>query len=271
MPKVSIIITTKNSAKTLEELLASIKKQTYTSIETIVVDNNSTDKTREIAKKYTSHFFTKGPERSVQRNYGASKSTGKYLFFLDSDMVLSPKVVDECVELFEKQKGLGAVVVPEKSFGENFWAKAKAFEREINEGESYFEAARFFPVSVFNKHNGYESSITGPEDWDLPKRIAKTYSVSRIKSYIYHNEGSPTPIKLMKRKYYYGLSAHKYLSKNNISAISSQTVYFLRPAFYRKWRRLVSKPLLTFGMIWLLFMETLGGGIGYIQGRFFNK
>lgn len=271
MPKVSIIITTKNSAKTLEDLLVSIKKQTYKPIETVVVDNNSTDNTKAITKKYTNLFFTKGPERSAQRNYGAEKATGKYLFFLDSDMVLSPKVVVQCVDLFEKEKGLGAVVVPEKSFGDNFWAKAKAFEREINEGEAYFEAARFFPVSVFNKYSGYESSITGPEDWDLPKRIAKSYKISRIKSYIYHNEGSPTPIKLMKRKYYYGLSAHAYLSKNKISAISSQTVYFLRPAFYRQWRKLVSKPFLTLGMIWLLVMETFGGGVGYLQGRFFTK
>ncbi len=268
MPKVTIIITTKNSAKTLEPLLSSLKKQTYTDFETLVVDNNSTDVTKEISNKYKASFFTKGPERSVQRNFGASKAKGKYLFFLDSDMTLSETVIADCVKKISTSDSIGGVIVPEKSFGNNFWAKAKAFEREINEGEAYFEAARFFPTKVFEEFKGYQPDITGPEDWDLPKRISKKYQIKRISSYIFHNEGSPTPLKLMKRKYYYGLTAHIYLQKNNLPTFSSQTVYLLRPAFYRQWKKLLSKPLLTLGMIVLLFFETLGGGVGYIRGRF---
>ncbi len=268
MPKVTVIITTKNSASTLSELLLSLKKQTHKDFETIVVDNSSTDNTEKVTRLYTDLFFTHGPERSAQRNFGAKKAQGKYLFFLDSDMKLAPTVISDCVEAVSRGKNIGGVIVPEKSFGQNFWAKAKAFEREINEGESYFEAARFFPKAVFIEFGGYESSITGPEDWDLPKRIAKKYVISRVSSYILHNEGSPTPVKLMKRKYYYGLSAYAYLSKNNIPTFSTQTVYFLRPAFYRQWRKLLSKPLLTSGMIWLLFMETLGGAVGYLRGRY---
>jgi glycosyltransferase involved in cell wall biosynthesis len=234
MPKVTVIITTKNSETTLKELLKSLKKQSHKDIETVVVDNSSTDNTQAVSRQFTDLFFTHGPERSAQRNFGAKKAHGKYLFFLDSDMILTPTVISDCVETFLKEKNLGGVIVPEKSFGKNFWAKAKAFEREINEGEDYFEAARFFPKAVFEEFGGYESAITGPEDWDLPKRIAKKYEISRVPSYILHNEGSPTPVKLMKRKYYYGLSAYAYLSKNNIPTFSSQTVYFLRPAFYRQ-------------------------------------
>jgi len=64
----------------IEDLLKSIKKQSYSPIETIIVDNSSIDKTVEIAKKYTKYVFTKGPERSSQRNYGAKKAKGKYLY-----------------------------------------------------------------------------------------------------------------------------------------------------------------------------------------------
>lgn len=266
-PRISVIITTKNSSNTLNSLLESIKDQTFRDFETVVIDNNSSDSTKDTARKYTRLVFNKGPERSIQRNFGARHSTGEYLLFLDSDMILSKSVLAECVSKF-RTKDVGGVIIPEKSFGLNFWANAKTFEREINEGESYFEAARFFPRSIFEEYNGYSEDITGPEDWDLPRRIAKKYSISRIKCYIFHNEGSPTPIKLMKRKYYYGLTAHKYLAKNNISALGPQTLYFLRPAFYRNWRKLLSKPLLTIGMFILLFFETLGGGLGYLRGRF---
>lgn len=270
IPLVSVVITTKNSAKTLPPLLKSIISQDYPSIEIIVVDNSSTDGTAKIAKKYTKVVLNKGPERSAQRNFGAFKAKGSYLMFLDSDMVLTKTVVSECIALFKDKKntGIGGVVIPEKSFGANFWAEAKAFEREINEGQEYFEAARFFTKTIFHQFGGYTETITGPEDWDLPKRISKKYKIARISSYILHNEGSPTPWKLMKRKYYYGLTAFAYLQKNNMKTLSAQTVYFLRPAFYKQWRKLLSHPIKTAGMIVLLFFETIGGGLGYLRGRF---
>ena len=64
MPLVSVIITTKNEEKHIENLLQSIKRQTYKNIEIILVDNYSTDRTREIARKYTDKIYLKGPERS---------------------------------------------------------------------------------------------------------------------------------------------------------------------------------------------------------------
>ena len=81
-PMVSVIVPTCNSAKTLELCLKSIKTQTYPNIEIIIVDKNSADNTRKIAEKY-GKVFIKGPERSAQRNFGASQAAGEYLVFLD--------------------------------------------------------------------------------------------------------------------------------------------------------------------------------------------
>ncbi|MDO8638522.1 MAG: glycosyltransferase [Candidatus Daviesbacteria bacterium] len=265
---VSIIVTTKNSVYTIDDFLKSIKKQTFKNIEIILVDNSSSDSTVEITKKYTKKVFIKGPERSAQRNYGVSKSIGDFVLILDSDMVLTKDVVKECAELALIDKKIGGIIIPEKSFGSNFWAKVKAFEREINEGEGYFEAARFFPKKVFQEFQGYDENLTGPEDWDLPQRISKKYKISRIKSYILHNEGKTSVINLMKKKYYYGLSADKYLSKQKMSPISSKTLYFLRPAFYRNWKKLLSCPTLTLAMILMLTLEMIGGGWGYLIGKF---
>jgi len=81
---VSTIITTKNEAKNTGNCLRSIKNQTYLfhrnevtlrdpedRIEIIVVDNNSTDGTKGIAKRFTDKVYNYGPERSAQRNFGA--------------------------------------------------------------------------------------------------------------------------------------------------------------------------------------------------------
>lgn len=266
-PLVSVIITTKNSSRTLEKLLKSIKGQIYKKIEVILVDNSSTDKTIEIAKKYTPKVFLKGPERSAQRNFGASKSSGQYLFFIDSDMVLGKDVVSECVKKFNLSDNLGGVIVPERSFGEGFWSKAKILEREINEGEIYFEAARFFPREIFNKFGGYNESLTGPEDWDLPQRISKKFIISRISSFIFHDEGRHTLLGLAKKKFYYGLSVHEYLKSQKMSLINQKTFYLLRPALYRHWRKIISHPITYMGMVVMLFVEMCSGALGYFVGR----
>jgi glycosyltransferase involved in cell wall biosynthesis len=267
---VSVIISTRNSGNTLGALLKSLKNQSYKNLEIIVVDNNSTDNTKGEALKFTKLVYDKGPERSVQRNFGAKLAKGQFYLILDSDMVLTRDVIKE--SLVQLQLGeYGGIIIPEQSFGGNFWAKVKTWERKINENEPYFEASRFFPKKVFWEVGGYDKNLTGPEDWDLHKRVAGKYPIGRIKSYILHNEGNTSIINLMKKKYYYGLSADKYLKKQKTSAISPQTIYFLRPAFYKNWRKLFSNPVLSICMILMLTMETIGGGLGYLVGKLKNK
>ena len=94
---VSVVVTTKNEEKNIENCLQSIKNQTFKNIELIVVDNFSEDKTVELAEKYDAKVYFKGNERSAQRNYGAKVAHGKYLIYLDADMILSPTVIEECV------------------------------------------------------------------------------------------------------------------------------------------------------------------------------
>ncbi len=69
---VSVIVTTKNEEKNIANCLKSIKGQSYPQekIQIIVVDNNSSDSTTKIAKRFTDKVYNKGPERSAQRNYG---------------------------------------------------------------------------------------------------------------------------------------------------------------------------------------------------------
>ena len=104
-PLVSIVITTKNEEQNIENCLLSIKEQTYSNIEIILVDNNSKDKTIEIALNFTRKIFNKGLERSAQRNYGMNIiARGKYVMFLDADMILGPKTIEACVSMIEKGK-----------------------------------------------------------------------------------------------------------------------------------------------------------------------
>lgn len=110
--KVSVIITTKNEERNIEHCLSSIKNQCYPKeyIETIVIDNNSTDLSKEIARSFTDKVFNCGPERSTQRNFGVNKASSEYILYLDADMALSDSVVAECVKNCE-EKGLVALYI----------------------------------------------------------------------------------------------------------------------------------------------------------------
>ena len=200
LPKISIIVTTYNSSLVLEKCLQSIKNQSYKNVEIIVVDNNSLDTTVEIAKKYSNCVYCTGPERSAQRNYGVSKSTGDFLIIIDSDMFLSENICEEVVKEFIKDKSTLGLVIPEESFGIGFWANCKRLERKFYLEVDWMEAARAFRKNIILDVGGYDEENTGTEDYDLPHRIQMLYgksSIGRIESYIFHNEGNLSLIKTL--------------------------------------------------------------------------
>jgi glycosyltransferase involved in cell wall biosynthesis len=272
LPLVSVIVHTKNSKRTLRKHLESIRAQSYKSIEIIAVDNFSSDGTFEMLQKYTKYVYTYGPERSAQRNFGVEKARGKYVLILDSDMILTPDVISQCVNLLNSDKKIKAIIIPEKSIGEGFWADCKSLERACYVGDEAIEAARFFEREAFLRFGGYDEKITGPEDWDLPLRMRKAEIMTgRISAYILHDEGKLKLSEVVRKKYYYGKSLSSYFKKHPFCKHFSQTAYFLRPAFYRNWRLLARHPYLTMGMIVMLFLQQIAGFLGYMQGTFFKE
>ncbi|MDA1110868.1 MAG: glycosyltransferase, partial [Nitrospinae bacterium] len=172
MDLVSIVITTKNEEKNIENCLQSIAEQTYPQklIETIVIDNQSSDRTKELSKNYTDLVFDKGPERSAQRNFGIlSIAKGAYILFLDADMILSPCLVDRCVNKMLADDLLG-LYVPEIILGQSYWCQVRRFERSFYDG-TVIDVARFVRKDVFERVEGFDESMSGPEDWDFDKKL----------------------------------------------------------------------------------------------------
>ena len=179
-----------------------------------MVDNNSTDDTKDIARKFTDKVFNQGPERSAQRNYGAAQAKGEYLLIHDSDIYFAKTSVAECVELLADGKYQSAIL-PEESIGNGYWTKIKAYERSFYVGNDYIEAARFFRTDLYNKLGGYDETLTGPEDWDLTIRIREAgYKIGRTKSFLLHDEGELNLFGSTKKKAYYANDMGKYAAKH---------------------------------------------------------
>ena len=255
MDKVSVVVPTKNSANTLESCLRSIREQTYPAIECIVVDNFSTDATPDIARKWADHFFSQGPERSTQRNYGAKQASGKYVVFIDSDMILTPKVIEDCVSRMDE--ATAGVVIPETSFGPTFWAKCKAIERACYVGDPYIEASRFFRREDFLAAGGYNEDLIGNEDWALHNEIEKRGAIRRIDSFIHHNEGHITLFKSAAKKGYYSTTFDKYRRMYPEKAKYQYSTGYRLGLLLKGWKQFFAHPLAYLGMFLMKVLELL--------------
>ena len=104
-PKVSIIIPNYNYAKYLRKCIDSVLNQTYANIELIIVDDGSTDNSREVIESYVDHriikIYQENQGVSVARNNGIQIANGSYLAFLDSDDYWSPNKIEENLLLLQ--------------------------------------------------------------------------------------------------------------------------------------------------------------------------
>ncbi|MDD9324608.1 glycosyltransferase family A protein, partial [Pediococcus acidilactici] len=90
-PLFSLVIPVYNAEKYLDRLFQSINKQSYKNYEVLIIDDGSTDNTKEICLDMTnkssrfSYIRQKNGGVSVARNRGLERAKGKYLFFIDAD------------------------------------------------------------------------------------------------------------------------------------------------------------------------------------------
>lgn len=93
-PFFSIILPTYNRANHLDKAIGSVLNQMFGNFELIIVDDGSTDNTREVVERWSDerirYFFKENEERSIARNFGISRARGRYVNFLDSDDFFYP-------------------------------------------------------------------------------------------------------------------------------------------------------------------------------------
>lgn len=257
-----MIVPTRNSAKTLDICLGSIKSQTYQNVELIVVDNNSTDETKEIARKYTDLVFNKGPERNMQRVYAVSQAKGDYLVFIDSDMELSPSLIESALDKCENG-GFDAAILPEISVGEGFWAHCRRLETICYLKDALMEAAnRFMKAEVYHAVGGYDNALIMREDFDIHERIKDAgYRIGRADEFIKHHEVVPFG-KMLYKYYYYGKHVIGYLKKHPKTEVKRDLI--IRPAYLRNWRLFIKDPVHGAGLMIMKLFQYTAGGIGLV-------
>ncbi|MEM3828271.1 MAG: glycosyltransferase family 2 protein [Conexivisphaerales archaeon] len=133
-PLVSVIIPTYNYGHYLAEAIESALAQNYQNIEVIVVDDGSTDNTRDVASKYdVQYVFQENKGVSVAKNNGVKISKGDFFVCLDADDKIHPNFVSKMIQPMKDPKvgfvRCGSVVYNESYDFGNIWMPRKIFSK----------------------------------------------------------------------------------------------------------------------------------------------
>jgi len=173
----SIIIPTLNEEDLLPKLLRSIKRQRFSDYEIIIADADSTDGTKEIAKKFGAKLV-KGGLPAVGRNQGVKVAKGDLLLFLDADVILPKKFLEEAIREFDKRNLDVASIQLDpqtskriiKFFFERFYNyPVKKLERFLPYGAMGY----LIKKELHQKIKGFDEKIKLCEDHDYVRRAAK--------------------------------------------------------------------------------------------------
>jgi glycosyltransferase involved in cell wall biosynthesis len=262
--KISFVVPTRNSARTLEMCLESLLGQTHSDVEVVVVDNSSTDETPAIGRRRADVVEDWGPERSAQRNRGTALSTGDVVVFVDSDMTFEPQVAADLVAVFESRPEVGAIIIPERSFGDGFLAQCRVLEKSLYVGDDAVEAPRAFRRELIESLGGWDEALTAAEDWDLADRTRQSGTViERVGSYIWHDEGRIRLATTFAKKRYYGRWIADYLRTHEGAGQRK----LARTALFSDPGALARQPVHAAGMFVLKAAEGAGLAAGMLDER----
>lgn len=179
MPRLSIVIPTKNEEHTLPALFQSIQTQTMTDYELIVSDAQSKDRTREIAAKHGARVV-EGGMPGPGRNRGAEYAQAEYIVFFDADVILPrPRFLEACLAEMSS-RGLDIATCKPKPISRRpvDVALHEAYNTYVQLMEKIKPHAGGYCIFVRRKTHksihGFDESVVLCEDQDYVQRAKNT-------------------------------------------------------------------------------------------------
>lgn len=211
-PLVSVIIPCYNHGAYLREAFASVWQQNYPAVEIIVVDDGSTDTTREVTESEPTvkYIYQTNQGLSAARNTGIAHSTGPYLVFLDADDWLLPNALKIGAEYLGQNPALAFV-----SGGHDKVFTALGLIKEVTQEVMASHYLRLLQGNYIGMHATvmyqrwvfkditFDPALRACEDYDVYLRVARNYPVAhhthRVAAYRLHDTNMSGNIPMMLR------------------------------------------------------------------------
>ncbi|MCN4144544.1 MAG: glycosyltransferase family 2 protein [Thiohalomonas sp.] len=193
---ISVVIPCYNQAEFLDETVQSLLEQSYKELEIIIVNDGSTDNSRELIY----HWNEKYPDKirlieqenrglSEARNSGIRAASGNYLFLLDADDKLHKTMISKCMNAIAEHDA-DIIYADYQRFGETDRVQTTGDKVELYalQYANVTGATALYKKEVWEKTGGYKQNMHGGyEDWEFwlnaSKRGFKFYHISEVLFY----------------------------------------------------------------------------------------
>jgi glycosyltransferase involved in cell wall biosynthesis len=219
MPRVSVVIPAFNTASYIVQAVQSVLTQTYKDFEIIVVDDGSSDNTRDVMAPYQDrvrYVWQENQERAAARNHGLELAQGELIAFLDSDDVWMPdKLSRQVASLDEHADAVLATVVarnigpdgqPLKFWGAAYTAGVPAGQvQALHHGSEILFGSSLIPSAVLVRRGAldgvgpFDTRAVPNEDWDMWIRLSGRGPFVHLPEVLCHYRSHGTPQELRRR------------------------------------------------------------------------
>jgi len=182
--KVSVIIPAYNSSKSLYQCLTSVSDQSFDDFEIIVVDNNSSDSSKDIIKKFQNkdgkikYVFEEKKSRGAARNKGIQESSAEIIVMIDSDCTAPNNWLADITHLIingDEEVVMGNDFIKENDFlSRHREISRQNFKLKMREGNyiNYFDTKNCaFKRSILKKSGSFDEDMKSKEDVDFGIRL----------------------------------------------------------------------------------------------------
>ncbi len=177
MPAVSVIIPSYNLGEYIGETLRSVKDQTFEDWECIVVENGSSDNSKEVIREFVSldARFKLIPLLSnigvaAARNMAMQRCFGKYILCLNADDLIDPHYMEQAVAALEEDPSLNVVYAKADCFGDGASWDLPDFDMGTMLARNCIYVTSFFRKQEHDLYygKGFDTDfVNGFEDWDF--------------------------------------------------------------------------------------------------------
>jgi len=183
MPQVAVIIPAYNQSQYLRQAIQSVLDQTFIDWEAVIVDDGSSDDTRNVAHSFTDsrlrYIYQENRGLSAARNTGIRSSTAPYLSFLDSDDMFLPEKLALLLDALEQQPELGMVAGQAIPVDENNQRVGKIMDTPLPQqperlllGNPLHVGSVLLRRSWQEQAGFFDESLRSYEDWDMWLRLS---------------------------------------------------------------------------------------------------
>lgn len=215
--KISIVVPVYNSEDTIKRTIDSILNQTYSNLEIVIIDDGSTDNSKNIIMQYDSnkinYYYQNNSGVSSARNLGVKLSRGNYIAFLDADDFWEDNFIERCIEAIKTFPNINLFCTRIQQINNNILGNINAMKVSSKVDDTfklfnYFDVANIEPVvsmssvvikkEAFVNVGGFNELSYSGEDHELYGKIGISGDFCLINTVLAYYDVSNNTKKLRK-------------------------------------------------------------------------